>query len=110
MRAVTQLHIDEQLRATVIDPANSEWAIPAVFSPKKDGKPKFCVDYRRLDLVTIADTYYLSRLYEYIDSLGVAEVFTTLVANVGFWQIPFVKQTVIRPAPLPTVARTDTVE
>lgn len=86
MRAVTQTHVEEQLRAGVIEPATSEWASPVVFAPKKDGKLRFCVDYRRLNLATVADTYPLPRLHDFIDSLGNASVFYTLDANRGYWQ------------------------
>ncbi|CAN8069905.1 unnamed protein product [Agarophyton chilense] len=76
------------LRAAVIKPAQSPWASPVVLAPKQDGSWRFCVDYRRLNAVTVKDVYPIPRMGEYIDSLGTATVFTTLNANWGYWQVP----------------------
>ena len=76
------------LRDGVIEPSNSEWASPVVLVPKKDGQLRFCVDYRRLNAVTVRDSYPIPRMDEYIDSLGESTVFTTLDCNSGYWQIP----------------------
>ena len=75
------------LAIDVIEPVTSEWAAPVVFAPKKDGLQRFCVDYRRLNAVTVRDSYPISRMDECIDSLGDSQVFSTLDCNVGYWQI-----------------------
>jgi hypothetical protein len=66
------------LAQQVIEPATCEWASPIVLVPKPDGALRFCVDYRRLNMKTVPDTYPLPHMYECIDSLGDATVFTTL--------------------------------
>ena len=76
------------LKAGVIEPSNSEWASPVLFAPKKDGRIRFCIDYRRLNTLTVKDSYPLPRMDECIDSLGDAQVFTTLDAYWGYWQVP----------------------
>ena len=80
--------IDRMLKAGVIEPAQSEWASPVVLVPKKDGTLRFCVDYRRLNAMSVRDSYPLPRMDECIDSLGEAKVFTTLDCNWGYWQVP----------------------
>jgi len=88
--------IAEQVRkmrdAGVIEPAQSEWASPVVIVTKKDGSPRFCVDYRKLNAVTIRDSYPLPRMDDCIDSLGDARIFTTLDCNSGYWQIPIAEE------------------
>ena len=59
-----------------------------MFAPKKDGKLRFCIDYHRLNTLTVKDSYPLPRMDECIDSLGEAKVFSTLDAYWGYWQVP----------------------
>ena len=84
--------IDYQLAAGVIEPAQSEWASPVLLVPKKDGTMRFCVDFRRLNSITIPDTYPLPRMDDCIDSLAGAKVFSTLDALWGYWQVPIAEE------------------
>ena len=87
-RELEQFEVTKQLKAGVIEPAQSEWAAPVLFAPKKDGRLRFCIDYRKLNEMTVKDSYPLPRMDECIDSLGEAKVFTTLDAYSGYWQMP----------------------
>jgi Reverse transcriptase (RNA-dependent DNA polymerase) len=87
-REAESVEIHRMLRAGVIEPATSERASPVVLVPKPDGSMRFCIDYRRLNTVTVRDSYPLPRMDECIDSLGDARVFSTLDFNSGYWQIP----------------------
>lgn len=87
-RQVEEAEVKRMLAADVIEPANSEWSSPVVLVPKADGTQRFCVDYRRLNKITVRDSYPLPRMDECLDSLGDAQYFTTLDCNSGYWQIP----------------------
>ena len=76
------------LEAGVIEPAQSEWESPVLLVPKPDGSMGFCVDYRKLNAVTVKDTYPLPRMDECLDSLGDTKVFSALDAISGYWQMP----------------------
>ena len=76
------------LKVKVIEPIHSAWASPVVIVPKKNGKARFCVDYRRLNNITKKDAYPLPRTEDCLDSLGDAKVFTSLDCTVGYWQVP----------------------
>jgi hypothetical protein len=52
-RAVESTDIQRILKAEVIEPATSEWASPIVLVAKPDGSTRFCVDYRRLNAITV---------------------------------------------------------
>lgn len=41
-------HLQTMLEAGIIEPSNSEWASPPVLVRKKDGKVRWCIDYRRM--------------------------------------------------------------
>jgi Reverse transcriptase (RNA-dependent DNA polymerase) len=86
-REVEKEEIERMLKADVIEPANSEWACPVVLITKPDGSVRFCVDYRKLNAVTVKDSYPLPRMDECLDSLGDATIFSTLDCNSGYWQI-----------------------
>jgi hypothetical protein len=80
-RVAEKTEIDRMLAQQVNEPATCEWASPIVLVPKPDGTLRFCVDYRRLNMITVPDSYPLPRMDECIDSLGDAVVFTTLDCN-----------------------------
>ena len=91
-REAEQTSVDEMLANGVITRSKSEWASPVVLIHKLDGSLRFCVDYRRLNTLTVRDTYPIPGMDECLDSLGEANVFTTLDCNSGYWQIPVARE------------------
>jgi len=79
------------LKLNVTAPSNSAWASPVVHVPKKNGKDRFCVDYRRLNNITKKNAYPLPRMEDCLDSLRDAQVFTSLDCTEGYWQAPLRK-------------------
>ena len=57
------------LAQDIIVPSTSAWASSIVLVTKKDGTSQFCVDYRRLNEVTIKDAYPLPRIEDNMDAL-----------------------------------------
>ena len=80
-------HLREQLEAGVIRPSNSPWSSPIVLVRKKDGGVRWCVDYRRLNDVTVKDAYPLPRIDTCLDQLSSAKIFSTLDLQAGYWQL-----------------------
>lgn len=62
MREHVKLDIAKMLSVRVIAPATSKWASPLLFAPRKNGTLRFCADYSKLNLKTLADAYSLSRM------------------------------------------------
>ena len=51
--------LEELLRKGLIRPSTSPWGAPIFFVKKKDASLRLCVDYRRLNRVTIKNKYPL---------------------------------------------------
>jgi hypothetical protein len=71
-------HIKELLKKGFIYPSSSLWGAPVIFVPKKDGTPRFCVDYRALNEVTVKNKYLLPRINDLFDQLCDACVFSKI--------------------------------
>jgi hypothetical protein len=86
-------HLDKMLEKGIIRPSTSPWASPVVLPPKSDGTRRFCVDFRRVNEVTVKDAHPLPRIDEILDHLRDAKVITAMDLASGFWQIEATPET-----------------
>lgn len=80
--------VSEFLSRGWIEPSNSAWSASVVFAPKPNGKLRFCVDYRRLNDVTVKDAGPIPLISDTLDSLRGACVYSALDLCSGYYQIP----------------------
>lgn len=88
--------IKQMLRSKVIEESHSPWSSPIILVKKKvqDGQKqefRFCIDFRKLNQVTVKDSYPLPRIDDTIDALGGSKFFSTLDLASGYWQIPLAR-------------------
>ena len=80
--------VQDGLSRGIMEESTSPWASAPVVVTKKDGTARFCIDFRRLNSVTKADSYALPRFDECVDSLYGQKFFSTLDLQSGYWQVP----------------------
>ena len=81
-------HLKLMLDAGVIRPSNSPWCNAVVLVRKKDGSLHFCIDFRKLNSLTVKDSHLLPRICETLESLAGAAHYSMFDMNSGFWQVP----------------------
>ena len=71
--------IDKLLRVGFIKPVHEAvWLSPIVVVPKKNGKIRVCVDYRKLNVATITDPFPLPFPDTMLDSVAGNEMYSFL--------------------------------
>ncbi|KMQ85099.1 reverse ribonuclease integrase, partial [Lasius niger] len=88
MQAIIDREVNEMEAAGVIEASHSAWSSPVVIMKKKDGKHRFCIDFRRVNEVTEKDAYPLPQVTATLDKLRGARYLTTLDLKKGYWQVP----------------------
>ena len=75
------------LQAGIITPIESAWKSLIVLATKKDGSPRFCIEFRKLNAVMKSDKWPVPCVEEIFDDLRGSSVFSTLVLVQGYWKI-----------------------
>ena len=85
--------INQMLRDKIIRHSNSPWNSPIILVKKKEDASKkekwrLVVDFRRLNVVTVEDSYPLPLISDILGALGKARYYTTVDLASGFHQVP----------------------
>ena len=76
--------LQEILDKGFIRPSASPWGAPVLLVGKKDGGRRMCVDYQKLNKVTIKNKYPLPRIDDLFDQLSEASVLSKLDLRSGY--------------------------
>lgn len=80
-------HLQTLLAAGVICESESPYSSPIVVVWKKNGDVRLCIDYRKLNSLTIRDAYALPHLEESFSALAGSKWFSVMDLKSGYYQI-----------------------
>ena len=75
------------LTTGLVVPSTSPFASPVLLIQKKDGSWRFCVDYRRLNELTIKNRFPMPVMEEILEELAGSYYFTKLDMRSGYHQV-----------------------
>lgn len=77
----------------IIEECKSPWCRPIVLVPKKAAEPYcLCVDYRKLNSITVSDYYPMPEHEELLHIAKRTPYMSTTDLNSGFWQVPVAEE------------------
>ena len=82
----------------IIRASTSPYASPIVIVKKKDGSNRICVDYRKLNKVTVADPEPIKTSEDLFQRLGKSNYFSKIDLSKRYWQIPVAEKDVKKTA------------
>ncbi|KAL1276640.1 hypothetical protein QQF64_036263 [Cirrhinus molitorella] len=91
-RAVMKKETDYLVENGLARYSCSSWSSPCLLVNKPDGSVRFCTDYRRVNAVTVPDSYPLPRMEDCVDSIGSAKFVSKLDLLKGYWQVPLTQR------------------
>ncbi|XP_036141713.1 uncharacterized protein LOC118645194 [Monomorium pharaonis] len=87
LQGIIEKEIDEMLHEGHIEPTSSPWNSGVVLAKKKDGRYRFCIDFRKVNEVTVRDAYPLPPVQHILDQLREARFLSTIDLKNGYWQV-----------------------
>ncbi|GJW51978.1 putative reverse transcriptase domain-containing protein [Tanacetum coccineum] len=70
-----------------IRPSSSPWGAPVLFVKKKDGSFRMCIDYPKLNKLTVKNRYPLLRIDDLFDQLQGSSVYSKIDLRSGYHQL-----------------------
>ena len=79
--------VQKLLDANIIRPSNSPWSFPTLLVPKPNNKKRMCIDYRKLNAITVTDPFPLPRMDDIMDRMNNSVVFSKIDQSSSYYQI-----------------------
>ncbi|GFV98197.1 retrovirus-related Pol polyprotein from transposon 17.6 [Trichonephila clavipes] len=86
-KEILKREIDRLLAEGIVEECESPYASPVVLIPKPNGTFRLCIDYRKLNEITVADTYPLPRMDDLLHQAKLTPFISTLDLRAGYHQV-----------------------
>lgn len=83
--------VEKMLEQNIIRPSQSAWNAPIVVIKKKTGDIRMCIDYRRLNAVTLRPVFPIPDSVQLFDTLEGSKYFSSIDLSQGYYQVPMKK-------------------
>ena len=87
LRTEVKAQLDEMQKQGLITVGTGEWSSPIVLVKKKDNSWRFCVNYRKLNAVTVKHSMALSSIDNVAEIMHGKKYFSTIDLCSGFFQV-----------------------
>jgi len=92
LRETLSKEIDNMLAMGIIEESTAAYALPVVMVEKPDGTKRVCMDYRKLNCVTVFDPEPMPTAEEIFPKLSEDRFFSKFELSKGYWQVPVHEQ------------------
>lgn len=89
---ILKIEIEKMLKDGIVEECESPWAAPVVMIPKSDKTFRVCVDYRKLNSITISDKYPMPQIDDLLHLAKDTIYMSTIDLKAGYWQVPVASQ------------------
>ncbi|KAL7297476.1 hypothetical protein TKK_0009845 [Trichogramma kaykai] len=80
--------VDRLYNESIIEKSECSWSSCPVIVPKKDGKIRFCIGFRKVNMITKKDAYPMHHIDSVLDNLRNAEFLSKIDLCQAYHQIP----------------------
>ena len=98
MRENLKREIEDMLNLGIIRESNSPFAFLIVIVKKKNGSDRICVDYRKLNKLTVADPEPMITAESLFQRLGKSKYYSKIDLSEGYWQISVAEEDIEKTA------------
>jgi hypothetical protein len=87
MREEEKKQLDDLIKHEIIRPSTSPFSAPIVMVRKKDGNFRMAIDYRRLNKITVPETYILPLIGDILDIAGGKKFYSNIDFKSAYYQV-----------------------
>ena len=88
MQKEVEKELDDMLKLGIIEPSTSSYSSSVMVVRKPDGSNRFCVDFRKINKVTVFDPEPMPQPEQIFAKLEKDQYFSTYDFSKGYWQVP----------------------